>query len=265
MFPLYQVNAKPLVIAHRGGAGLWPENTLFALQEASKLGADLSEIDIHMTRDGVLVAIHDESIDRTTNAKGLVQDFTLAELKKLDAGYRWTNDEGRTFPFRGQGIKIPSLNEIFAAFPNQVINIEIKQNDPPIVAALRELINQHKKIKQVLVSAFHSRTMKVVRRLCPNIATAGTEAEVDRFSKLSKLFLTRLFLLSATALEVPYEMITGHFVKAAHKKNIRVDAWTVNEVEDMERLIALEVDGVITDFPDRMLELVRKTQASSDL
>lgn len=256
MFPFYQVNAKPLVIAHRGGAGLWPENTLFALQEAVKLGADLSEIDIHMTRDGVLVAIHDNSVDRTTNSKGLVQDLTFAELKKLDAGYRWTNDEGRTFPFRNQGIKIPSLNEIFVALPKQPISIEIKQNDPPIIATLRELINQHEKTKQVLVSAFNSRTMKVVRRLCPNIATAGTQAEMDCFSKLSKLFLTRPFLLSAMALEVPYEMVTAHFVKAAHKKNIRVDVWTVNEIEEMEKLLALGVDGILTDFPDRMLNLV---------
>jgi glycerophosphoryl diester phosphodiesterase len=100
--------------------------------------------------------------------------------------------------------------------------------------------------------------MKVMRRLCPKIATAGTQAEVDRFSKLSKLFLTRPFLLSATALEVPYEIVTAHFVKAAHKKNIRVDVWTVNEVEEMERVLALEVDGVLTDFPDRLLNLVRK-------
>lgn len=258
MFPFYQVNAKPLVIAHRGGAGLWPENTLFALQEAVKLGSDLSEIDIHMTRDGVLVVIHDESVDRTTNSKGLVQDLTFAELKKLDAGYRWTNDEGRTYPFRGQGIKIPSLNEIFIAFPKQVISIEIKQNDPPIIAALRALINQHKKNKQVLVSAFNSRTMKVVRRLCPDIATAGTQAEIERFSKLSKLFLTRPFMLPAVALEAPYKMITEHFIKAAHKKNIRVDAWTVNETEEMERLLAFGVDGILTDFPDRMLALVGK-------
>jgi glycerophosphoryl diester phosphodiesterase len=257
MFPLYQVNAKPLVIAHRGGAGLWPENTLFALQEAAKLGADLSEIDIHMTRDGVLVAIHDDSVNRTTNAKGLVQDFTFAELRKLDAGYRWTNDEGHTFPFRGQGIKIPSLNEIFTAFPKQVISIEIKQNDPPIVAALRELINHYQKTKQVLVSAFNARTMKVMRRLCPNIATAATEAEIDRFSKLSKVFLTRPFLLSATALEVPHEVVTNHFVKAAHKKNKRVDVWTVNAIEDMEQLLAFGVDGILTDFPDRLLNLVR--------
>ncbi len=256
MFPFYGVNEKPLVIAHRGGAGLWPENTLFALQEAAKLGSDLSEIDIHMSRDGVLVAIHDETVDRTTNAKGLVREFTLAELKKLDAGYYWTNDEGRTFPFRGQGIKIPSLNEIFSAFSKENIILEIKQNDPPIVAALGALIKRHNNAKQVLVSAFNSRTMKVMRRLCPTIATAATQAEVECFSKLSKLFFTLPFLLSATALEVPYEIVTAHLVKAAHKKNIRVDAWTINETNEMERLLALGVDGILTDFPDRMINLL---------
>ena len=167
MFPDYQANSKLLVIAHRGGAGLWPENTLFALQEAEKLGADLSEIDINMSRDGVLVAIHDASVERTTNAKGLVQDLTLSELKSLDAGYHWTNDGGRTYPFRERGITIPSLNEIFSAFPRQAISLEIKQNDPPIVATLRETINRYAKTKQVLISAFNARTMKVFRRLCP--------------------------------------------------------------------------------------------------
>lgn len=259
MFPLYQVNAKPLVIAHRGGAGLWPENTLFALQEAAKLGADLSEIDLHMTRDGVLVVIHDKSVDRTTDAKGLVQDFTFAELKKLDAGYRWTNDEGRTFPFRGQGIKIPSLSEIFSAFPTQVINIEIKQNNPPIVAALRELIIYHQKTTQVLVSAFNARTMKVVRRLCPGIATAATQVEIEQFSKLSRLFLTRFFLVNAAAFEVPFNRVTPYLVMAAHKKHKRVDVWTVNETADMERFLALGVDGILTDYPDRLLNLIRET------
>lgn len=258
MFPLYGAHEKPLVIAHRGGAGLWPENTLFALQKAATLGADLSEIDIHMSRDGVLVAIHDETVDRTTDAKGLVKELTLAELKKLDAGYRWTNDEGRTFPFRGQGIKIPSLNEIFSAFPNESIMIEVKQNGPPIIATLRALINGHNKAKHVLVSAFNSRTMKVMRKLCPHMATAATQVEMECFSKLSQLFFTRPFSLSAAALEVPYKKVTTHLIKAAHKKNIRVDAWTVNETKEMERLFALEVDGILTDFPDRMINLLNK-------
>ena len=258
MFPNYQANTRPLIIAHRGGAGLWPENTLFALQEAAKLGADLSEIDIHMSRDGVLVAIHDESVDRTTNAKGLVQELTLAELKSFDAGYQWTNDGGRTFPFRGRGIKIPSLNEIFSAFPKQVISLEIKQNDPPIAAALRETINRHGKMKQALVSAFNARTMKVFRRLCPEIASAASNVEIQRFSRLSRLYLDRAFSVKAHAFEVPFDSLTQHFIKAVHKKNKRIDVWTVNKAEDMERLLSWGVDGILTDFPDKLLGLVQE-------
>lgn len=262
MFPNYQANSKPLVIAHRGGAGLWPENTLFALQEAAKLGADLSEIDVHMSRDGVLVAIHDASVDRTTNAKGLVQELTLAELKRLDAGYHWTNDGGHTFPFRGRGITIPSLNEVFSAFPQRVISLEIKQTESPVVATLRETINHHGKSKQVLVSAFDARTMKVFRRLCPKIASAATDSEIHRFLRLSRTYLDRFSSVKATAFEVPFAAASACFIKAAHKKNKRVDVWTVNEVEEMAQLLAWKVDGILTDYPDRLINLLQTNKSS---
>lgn len=262
MFPNYQANSKPLVIAHRGGAGLWPENTLFSLQEAAKLRADLSEIDIHMTRDGVLVAIHDASVDRTTNAKGRVEDLTLTDLKRLDAGYNWTNDGGRTFPFRGQGITIPSLTEIFTAFPNQLISIEIKQTNAPVIAALRETINRHNKSKQVLISAFDARIMKVFRKLCPEISNAATNPEIQNFSRLSAIYLEQFYAVKASAFEIPLELVTPRFINAAHKKNKRVDVWTVNEVEDMKRLLALQVDGILTDYPDRLINLIESHKAA---
>jgi glycerophosphoryl diester phosphodiesterase len=263
MFSAYRANSKLLVIAHRGGAGLWPENTLFALQEAKKLGADVSEIDVHMSRDGVLVAIHDASVDRTTNAKGLVQNLTLTELKSLDAGYRWTNDGGRTYPFRGRGITIPSVNEIFSALPQQMLNLEIKQNDPPIVATLRETISRYAKADQVLISAFDTQTMKVFRRLCPKIASAASNSEIQRFSRLSQMYLERFLSVKADVFSVSLEIVTPHFIKAAHKKNKRVDVWTVNETEDMERLLAWGVDGIFTDFPDKLLKLSQSNAVSS--
>lgn len=255
MFPAYEAASKPLVIAHRGGAGLWPENTLFALQEAAKLGVDLSEIDVHMSRDGVLVAIHDECVDRTTNARGFVQDMTLAELKSLDAGYQWTNDGGRTFPFRGCGITIPTLNEIFSTFPKQVISLEIKQHIPPIAAALRETIRRYNKAQHVLVSAFNPHVMRVFRRLCPTIASAATNPEIQYFSRLSRIYLDKFYSAPMTAFEIPFQAATERFIKAAHKKNKRVDVWTVNEVDDMRSLLTLGVDGILTDFPDRLLKL----------
>lgn len=250
------ISTKPfLVIAHRGGAGLWPENTIYALEQANKLGADLSEIDLHMSRDGVLVVIHDDTLERTTNGQGRVQDFTFAELKKLDAGYHWTADEGRTFPFRGQGLTIPSLVEVFHAFPERPLNIEIKQSVPPLFAALRDVIYQYAKTKRILVSAFHPRLMKVFRRLCPEVATAAHEDEIRQLAKMSRFYLESFCTIKADSFAVPYSKVTPRLIHAAHKLGKRLDVWTVNEPDLMQQLIEWGVDGILTDFPDRLLKL----------
>ncbi|MCP4421279.1 MAG: glycerophosphodiester phosphodiesterase, partial [Chloroflexi bacterium] len=122
-----------VVLAHRGWRGCYPENTMLAFEKAAELPIDGLEIDIHSTSDGVLVVFHDDSLERTTNGNGRIQDYTFAELQKLDAGYRFTPDDGQTFPFRGQGITIPILAEVFETFPRLWINIDIKQETPSIV------------------------------------------------------------------------------------------------------------------------------------
>src|SRR5262245_22594385 len=107
----YYSNSRPnvLVIAHQGGDGVWPGDTLYAYEKAVALGADVLEMDAHLTKDGEIVLMHDEKVDRTTDGTGLIEDLTLAELKKLDAAYQWSDDDGKTFPFRGQGIQVPTL------------------------------------------------------------------------------------------------------------------------------------------------------------
>ncbi len=248
--------SKPfLIIAHRGGAGLWPENTLYALQQAAELGADLSEIDLHMSRDGVLVVIHDETLERTTNGQGRVQDFTFAALKKFDAGYHWTQDGGHTFPFRGQGLTIPSLVEVFDALPEKPFNIEIKQSTPPLLAALRDVIHKYAKTQRILVSAFNPRVMKVFRRLCPRVATAAHDDEIRQLAKMSRFCLENFLNLKADRLEVPYSIVKTRLIHAAHKLGKRIDVWTVNETKVMQSLIDWGVDGILTDFPDRLLKL----------
>ena len=107
----------PLVFAHQGGEGLWPSNTLFAFQKAVELGADVLDTDMHMTSDGALVLMHDQTVKRTTDSTGAIRDLTLEQIKKLDAAYRFTTDDGQTFPYRGQGISVPTLEELFEAFP----------------------------------------------------------------------------------------------------------------------------------------------------
>jgi glycerophosphoryl diester phosphodiesterase len=256
-----------LVIAHQGGDGLFPSNTLYAFEEAAKLGVDVLELDIHSSKDGKLVVIHDDTVERTTNGTGKVSELTLAELKKLDAGYNWSPErKGESFPYRNKGITIPTLEEVFAAFPDYRINIEIKQDSPSITQPLCDLIKKYNKQEQVLVVSFYDAATNDFRQKCPEIVTAGAPGEVRTFYIFHRLFLGSLYRSSADAFQVPeYQgeedknsllIVTKRFVEDAHRKNIAVHVWTVDETEDMQSMIDLGVDGIITDRPDRLLELL---------
>ena len=142
-----RISSKVLLMAHRGGEGVWPSNTLYAFQQAAALGADVLELDIHATRDGVLVVRHDPFVESTTDGQGYICELTLAEIQRLDAGYTWTADGGQSFPFRGLGITIPTLEEVLAAFPNVRLNIDIKPEDPAVVAPFVALLRKYDKVR----------------------------------------------------------------------------------------------------------------------
>ncbi len=251
-----------LVIAHRGGAGLRPENTLAAFQHAVELGVDVLEMDIHSTSDGVLVTIHDATVDRTTNGTGQVQDLTFTALQELDAGYSWTVDDAQAdHPYRGQGITIPALEEIFQTFPSIPMNIEIKQLEPSIAQPFCDLIRQYEMVDQVLVASFHPQALNEFREACPEVATSGVENDIRVFYILNTIKLGAVYQPVAHAFQVPeysggLHVVTPGFVSGAHRHNVEVHVWTVNEVEQMERMIEAGVDGIITNYPDRLLELV---------
>jgi len=250
-----------LAIAHRGGGGLWPESTIYAFEQAVKLGVDILEMDVQATRDGELVIIHDDSVDRTTNGQGQVQDFTLAELGELDAGFNWTPDDGRSFPFRGKGLTIPKLADVLTVFRDISMVIEVKQLQPSIVASLCGLIHERGMTERVLVASVDTETLKEFRRICPEVATSAGEDEVRFFYGISLAHLARAHRPPAHALQVPeYSggrlVVSRQFVDAAHRCNMQVHVWTVNETENMKRLIDLGVDGVVTDYPDRLLKIL---------
>ena len=252
---------RPLVIAHRGGAGLWPENTLHAFLRAAESGADVIETDVRATADGELVLFHDENLDRTTDGAGRLRRLTLAELKRLDAGYRWSPDGGRSFPLRGQGVTVPTLREVFAALPSVRFNIEPKQPEPPVAAALCRLIREHGMASRVMVAAFGGAVMGQFRRECPEVATSASTAEVSSFLALQRAGLVGSYGPPMQALQVPeaaggVRLLTADFVAAAHARNLRVHAWTVNDEGAMRRLVALGVDGIMTDYPDRLLRVL---------
>jgi len=260
--PYYSGGLKyPLVIAHQGGDGLWPGDTLFAYQNAVELGVDVLEMDIHITKDGALVLMHDETVDRTTDGTGEIESMTLAELKQLDAGYDWTPDEGKTFPFRGQGITVTALEEVFQAFPDMHMTIEIKKSNATMVKPFCELIRRYKMQDKVLAASFYDDKLKEFRAECPEVATSSAKQETTQFVLMSKAFLAGFYSPEFLALQVPEKsggitVMTESFVKASHSRGLAVEVWTINDIEIMQKLIGWGVDGIITDRPDLMLELL---------
>lgn len=250
------------VLAHQGGDGLWPSNTLYAFRRADELGVNVLELDVHESADGVLMVIHDDTVDRTTDGTGAVAALTRAELQALDAGYRWSPPGAPgTFPYRGQGITIPTLQEVFDAFPGMPINIEIKPDDAGVARDLCGLIRKDRREDEVLVVSFHPDAIRTFREACPSVATAADPNETRTFYVMARARLAALWTPPTDALQVPetqgsLRVVTPHFVRAAHARGVRVDVWTVNDAADMRRLVAMGVDGLITDRPDRALAVL---------
>ena len=251
----------PLVIAHQGGDGLWPGNTLFAFEHAAAMGVDVIETDLRQTRDGVLVISHDESVDGKSNGVGRVADLTFAQLLKLDAAYNWSPEEGPTFPYRGKGITYISLEEVFKALPDMRFNIDMKQIDPPIYTELCELIRKYDMQDKVVAASFSHQNTVAFRKICPEVTSAGDETETRIFVFMNLAYLGPWFSPDFKTFQVPIKssgitIITPHFVRAAHARNVRVDVWTIDESSEMKRLLDIGVDGIITDRPDRLMELL---------
>lgn len=252
---------KPLVIAHQGGDGVWPGNTLFAFQHAVDLGVDAIETDLRMTQDGVLVISHDEDVDSKSDGKGRLVDLTFAELQELDVAYNWSPDGGKTFPYRGQGITYTSLEEAFKTFPDVLFNIDMKQADPPIEEAFCRLIRQYNMQDKVIAASFSHKNNLAFRKLCPEVTTSADEAETRSFVLLNFAYLGRLYSPAFKVFQVPTSsgripVVTRRFVNAAHERRVRVDVWTIDDPEEMKRLIALGVDGVMSDRPDLLMQVV---------
>jgi len=205
--------------------------------------------------------LHDSTLDRTTNGTGPVDRYALAELKKLDAAYRWSPNQGKSFPLRGRGLSIPALSEIFEAFPQMRMNIEIKAPGQGVLSALCRLIHDFGMSQKAMVASFESAALKKFRSTCPWIASSAGASEAMFFYALQKLHLESIYSPAHLALQVPrsygdLQVVTKRFVEAAHARNLKVHVWTINGVDDMHNLLRLGVDGIVTDYPQRLLELM---------
>ena len=262
--PYYEGADYPLVIAHQGGDGVWPGDTMYAFEKAVEIGADVLEMDAHITKDGHIVLMHDETVDDTTDGTGLIEEMTLDELKQLDAGYDWSDDGGQTYPYRGQGIQVPALDELFQKFPQMRYVIEIKLTENPVNEVLCNVIREYKMQDQVLVASFHDEAMQRFRATCPEVATSASRGEVTRFVLLGKVFLSGLVKPAYQSIQPPFDpeesmnipIMTERFIREAHARNIKVEPWTVDDPELMMQYIEWGVDGIITDRPDLMVEIL---------
>jgi glycerophosphoryl diester phosphodiesterase len=250
----------PLLIAHRGGMGLAPENTLVAFHRAVRWWAsDMIELDVHISRDGEAVAVHDATVDRTTDSRGPVDDLSFAELRELDAGYRFSVDGGATYPFRGQGVQIPSLDEVLRALPATRMIVEIK--DGRVQERVAETIRAHRAAHRVLVAAAD---LGHRRRLASYPGPVSASAsELKAFHLLHRFHATGLFQARFDAVQIPQEndgaeVVNARLVQEAHALNLPVHVWTVNHPGDMRRLLEWGVDGIITDRPDLLAEILHE-------
>jgi glycerophosphoryl diester phosphodiesterase len=257
---------RPLGFAHRGGSLLWPENTLPAFDGALKAGCRYLETDLHTTRDGEIVVFHDPKLERTTNGSGLLKALSLSELKRLDAGYNFTLD-GKTFPYRGKGITIPTFDELIALDGSARFNVEIKQSDPPMVDRLWRSIESRGLHDRLLVAASRDQLVREFRAVSSGtVATSAGANESRLFWAASRIGLTRRVSTPYDALQVPVSsgrltVIDRYFVNAAHACGVQVHAWTIDDISEMDRLLALGVDGIMSDRPDRLIEVLKTARS----
>jgi glycerophosphoryl diester phosphodiesterase len=254
----------PTVFAHRGASSRAPENTLEAFRLAAESGAGGLELDIHMTSDGRIVVIHDDSVNRTTDGEGFVRDMTLHAVRSLDAGYRFTPDGGATYPYQGRGVQMPELGEVFREFPDHKVNIDIKEEQLGVEAALLKTITDACAGNRVLVVSEMPVVVERFRRLSRGgISTGASRREIAVFYRLSRLRLEFLLRPAYDALQVPAkyggrEVVTPRFVEAAHNRGVRVDVWTIDDPEEMRRLLDLGADVVMTNRPEVLGEVLGK-------
>jgi glycerophosphoryl diester phosphodiesterase len=252
---------EPRLFAHRGASARAPENTIEAFRLAREQGAPYLELDVHLSVDGELVVIHDSSVSRTTGRRGRVENMTLAELRKLDAGYKFTMDHGRTFPYRGKGVGIPALGEVLDHFPAMRITVELKPTRDGVAEALAEKLRAHRALDRVIVASSEHELLRRFRDAAPGVPTSFSKNEVREFLARLRSGTTDGYRPPGVAFQVPEykglrRVVSKAVIEAVHRFGIEVHVWTVNEPVHIARLLDWGVDGIMTDDPARALAKV---------
>lgn len=244
------------VFAHRGGAALAPENTAAAFAQAVALGVDGCELDVRLSRDGEVVVIHDATLERTTDASGPVSALTAAELARVDAGFHFAPEAGH--PWRGRGEGVPRLADVLRAHPDVPFIVELKGEDPAVALAATAAVRDLRALDRVCFGGFSDTTVAAARRAAPRATTSGATEEI-RSALYRSYFWMSPGAVPYQAFQVPEtsngtRIVSRRFVRCARRAGLTLHVWTVNTPEDVARLKAWGVDGVITDRPDMALD-----------
>lgn len=255
--------------AHRGGAHTWPENTLYAFEECVRRWPSvLLETDARLTLDGELVLIHDETVDRTTNGSGPVGTMTLEGIKALDAGYRFTKDKGESYPYRGKGLTVPTFREALLAFPNQRFSVELKQ--PGGLRAVKpaiEVIRECNATDRVILASFDDAIVRAVQAEAPEIATMYAALGIQKLLHTLREGDWAAYEPEHEMVSIGTEIIEGANItvedaQAIRKKGIAFVVWTVQQSDEMRHFLDWPVDGIMTDYPYRLAEVLGLEEAT---
>jgi glycerophosphoryl diester phosphodiesterase len=243
---------QPLrLYAHRGASAERPENTMAAFERAVEVGVDGLEMDVHVTRDGHLIVVHDDTGRRMTAVDAPWGALDLADVRRLDAGWGFIAPDG-TRPFAGQGIGVPTLEEVLDAFPRMRLNVDIKRGERAIDAAL-DLVRRKQAEDRVTIASFHLGTLVGVRRRGYGGETSLSRGEIASLLSMPAV-LWRQLPFTGTAAQVPVSQGAIRFDRApfiakCHNLGLRVDFWTVDDPATAQRLLALGADGIMTNDP----------------
>lgn len=261
---------RPQVFAHRGGAALRPENTIAAFDHGVSLGADGIELDVHLSRDGVVVVHHDTTLDRTTDRHGPLAALTAAELARVDAGYHFVpRGHAGSPPFRGAGVGIPTLRDVLHRYRDISIIVELKVNEPALAHRTIDEVRSASALDRVSLGSFGTRVLRAARAYEPRIHT-GSSREETRLALYRSWCRWPVRNPPFDAYQVPEiagttRVVSRRFVEDAHRRGIAVQVWTVDAEPDINRLLDWGVDGIISDRPDIAVDVVlRRTSPTAN-
>jgi glycerophosphoryl diester phosphodiesterase len=257
---------RTLVIPHGGGDGLFPENTLLAFERTMAMGADVVDIDLRISGDGVVIGFHDPTVDRITGASGNVGKMTYAALAKLDAGFAFTPDNGATHPFRGAGVQIPTFESILQKFPKALLSTDLKDESMAMVKPVCDLLRRYHRLDDVFVGSNSDPQIIEFRKQCPDVRTSAIMKDVYA-SRDARASGDKHFVPAVTVDQPPFRIdgrpiVDRDSLTWAHDHGVAILTWVVNDEADMRLLVGLGVDGIYTSYPDRLLKLLDRCTAS---